>query len=785
MKQPKLRWAFALLVASGLALQSRADSIINNFTTPQNYLVNGIIGDTNWDGVYLRFGDIPGGNNGGDGNGNSLIADSDVTFGGFLTVQTVNSTWVGDGDDGFFLYKVVSGDFDASVEIFNPFTPLNYNLPGLLARAWNTNNSGSPYSPTGTDPTQENWMYNARFQEFSISDHGRYVTNGADHDGYFNTPGDNADTNSTRFLRLTRVGDLFSFYEKTNQSDDWSFIANLSRPDLHGVAMQIGIQQNVGTANTPTTFFTDFELSGPNVSLGTPTLPGAPTALVTTDTNTGGSLTFSWTPGTPGDSSLVVVRRGGNIQVNPVQGLTYTANTTFGASNALMGAGQSVVYSGTGNSVTVTNLGANNINYMVAVYEYTNNGTTTIYNTASPITNVFAGPGVINSATLSVPQNDIPVNGATHVSLIANFSTGETSDQSAATTWSSSDTTIATVDASGTVTGVTNGVATISGTFGQFTLTTNITVHTPAFVDNFTNVHDYLANGLAGTMYNGMYVKFGDFPGQFADATGPGTTTVLDSQISSTNGLQIDSFQTDWQGIWMMARSCSKLCPGSRNSISGDFEASMQVVTMNTLNAVKVGIMARLFDPTTGGPAPFGNENHVNYYKVQNGTTQISAANASANTTYVAAGPSATDGFMLLQRVNSTNFYFYEKATTNAPWTFVTNIVLAAAANDAPMQVGIAEETRSGVTALATVGNFTLDAAGVVGATQPPLPASSPTITLNGDLSMTLNWVAKDSLGNPVQSIAVMRAASPVSAQPSVGQPLTASSVFGTPASGL
>ena len=110
MKRSILRWASALVIASGLTLQARAESIINKFTTPYDYVANGIIGETNWDGVYLKFGDIPGGNNGGDVNGNTTVANSTVNP-GFLTVSSSGGTWVGNGDDGFFLYKVVSGDF--------------------------------------------------------------------------------------------------------------------------------------------------------------------------------------------------------------------------------------------------------------------------------------------------------------------------------------------------------------------------------------------------------------------------------------------------------------------------------------------------------------------------------------------------------------------------------------------------------------------------------------------------------------------------------------------------
>jgi len=781
MKRLKLIWTFALLATFGLALQGRADSIINNFTTSQDYIANGIIGDTNWDGVYLRFGDIPGGNNGGDGNG--VTSQANTTYaGGYLTIQGTGGSWAGAGDDGFFLYKVVSGDFDASVQIANPFNAPNYHLPGLLARAWNTNLSGSPYAPTSTNGPSENWMYNARFQEFSISEHGRYVTNGADFDGYFNTAGDDADTNSTRYVRITRVGDVFSFYEKTNQSDAWSLIANLPRPDLAGVSMQVGIEDNVGTTANPQTFLTDFELSGPNVSTGTPTLPGAPSAIITTATNISGSLTLSWTLGTPGDSSLVVVRRGGNIQINPVQGLAYHADPVFGASDALMGAGQSVVYSGTGNSVTVTNLSANVFNYTVAVYEYTNTGTSIIYNTAAPTTNVFAGPGQINSVNLTAASTNIPVNGATSLRLVGNFSTGESNfDETSITAWNSSDPTIASVDANGTVSGLASGQVTITGTFGTFTPTVVVNVTAPfAFSDNFTSTNDYVANGLVGSPYDGLFLNFGDVPGTInAGNDGAGFTVTMDSQITDTNGLYLSSVQSDWEAANDDGPFLYKIVPGANQGVSGDFQASVHINNMNTLNGVVAGIMARLYTSPDHSRGP-NRENHVNYWKVQNGSTSVRYTQVATNTTLVATGPSAADGWLLIQRANSTNFYFYERPSTNNPWTFTTNLVLVTATNNAPMEVGVAQQSTAGVNGVTTFDSFSVDAPGMVSATPLPPPATGLTMTLNpGDLSMTLNWVAADGSGNPVPSIVVMRRGAAVSAQPPVGASLTGNSVFG------
>src|SRR5260370_37228982 len=104
-----------------LSLSSGAGSLINNFTTPLDYVANGIIGDTNWDGVYLRFGDVQNGNAGGSGNGNTTIANSAVTYAGYLGVRSIGSDLGGAGGHGFYILKLGSGDFD----VFVPKSPFH------------------------------------------------------------------------------------------------------------------------------------------------------------------------------------------------------------------------------------------------------------------------------------------------------------------------------------------------------------------------------------------------------------------------------------------------------------------------------------------------------------------------------------------------------------------------------------------------------------------------------------------------------------------------------------
>jgi hypothetical protein len=226
--------------------------------------------------------------------------------------------------------------------------------------------------------------------------------------------------------------------------------------------------------------------------------------------------------------------------------------------------------------------------------------------------------------------------------------------------------------------------------------------------------------------------------------------------------------------------------PGSINAVSGDFQAVVHINTMNTLNGVFAGIQARLFANPTHAAGPGGAEYHVNYWKVQNGTTSVRRTQNGGNTTFVAAGPNAANGWLLLQRVNSTNFYFFEKATTNDLWTLVTNVVMAAASNNAPMEVGIAQQSTAGVNALTTFDSFMLDAPGIISGTPAPTPASNVVMTLNPNLSMNITYTVGTNLdGTAIRSVVVMRDGGPVTAQPYTGMPLGGNSVFGDAANSL
>jgi hypothetical protein len=770
-----------------------ADTLNNGFDNQFDYVANGIVGDTNWDGIYMRFGDVFGGSAGGSGGGNTVVANTTVFGGGFLGIQTTGTDWSGADNDGFFLYKVVSGDFDVSIQNVPGtlgggvgYDNRAFNLAGLMMRAYSPSNNGAPYATTVTNAAENNvrlW----RFNEFNIDGQVRISTNGVNVE--LNHPGSNSETNSARFYRITRVGNVFTFYVRTNSFDPWFQVTNglaagtLTRNDWNGVALQVGIAQASFNTAARDVLFDDFSITGAGVTF--PAMPTAPSGLVTTATNTGGSLTFQWTKGTPANNSLVVISRR-PIQHNPIQGITYNASSVYGDTNALLGGGgEFAVYNGSGNSVTVTNLGANNLTYYVAVYEHTGTGASTVYNTASPATNAFSGPGIITGAIIVAPTTNIPIDGAVALQLLATFSTGETSDQSPSATWVSGNTAVANVNLSGTVSGLSVGSSLITATFGSFNPSVTINVGAPTIVDSFSATQDFVANGLLGSTWDGLYLNFGDVPGAVPGGDGNGQTTVMNSQITSTNGLSISSFQSDWQGTANDGPYLFRIVPGNSTAVSGDFSAMVDITAMNTLANSSVGLMARLFNPANHGAGPNNAEYHVNYWKVQNGFTAVRRTQNGGNATLMATGPAAANNSLLMQRINSTNFYFFERSNVSNLWTFATNIVLAAASNNAPMEVGIAQETRSGVTANATVSRFMITAAGLTSGTPPPPAATGFNMVLNLDLSMTLNWVAADGLGNPVQSIVVMRANAPVTAQPSLGANVVGNSVFGTAGTSL
>jgi hypothetical protein len=763
-----------LLTLLAATLTARAQLVTNTFSSPSLDLVtNGVIG-SGFDGADLAFGDVPNANNAGIGNGMTLAANSGASIGapgsGFLVVQTINSAWGqgGPGDDGFFAFNIVKGDFTVSVDVAPTYNDLAYVFSGLMARAV-SDGTGGAYDPSGTNAS-ENWVSITLFEEFGIPTMSEDMTNGTSdqiaNNGSGSLYGATTATNADVYLEIKRIGDTFYLYDSATYGGPWTLEQTIARPDLHGAAMQVGIEEGTYTGNAPIIFFADYGVSGTN-TIRPPA--NDPTNIVVSDYLTSGSVNLSWTPAPGSDGSVVVLRENKPILQSPYYGFSYVGNPTNGAVTN-MGAEQQVVYAGSGTNVTVSGLlGTNNV-YDVAVYSYTTNGgTTAITYDANPAVATFNGPGALVSVNFVTTPPAIPVNGVGLAVVTACYTTGDCYDVSSSPniTLSVDNPTVLSIT-DGVMNGLTNGTANVTATFAGISGTNVVTVHTPVFTDNFTVYHDYITNGLLGTAWDGEYLNFGDVPSAQAYAgAGDGETLVLDADLDNTNSLFLNAAGSSWEGVGDDGPFLFKI-------VTGDFQASVNVNTMNVINLNAAGLMARLFDDTgsstQGAAGGNGGETHVNWWKVQDGALSARYT-LDGNVPTDTAGLNDTDTWLLLQRVDSTNFYFYEAATNNdGTWSLAATYVVPEAANNAPMEVGIAEQMDTGSDGTAQFSTFMLDGVGIVSPTgvQPPPPASGLTMALNGDLSMTLDWTA-ESNGVPIQSMVVMRAGAPVNAQPPYG----------------
>jgi hypothetical protein len=795
MKKLAVRLLACLLPTVVTLLTARADSITNNFNVVYDYVANGIIGDTNWDGVYLGFGDVPGGAIGGSGAGASLQANSSLQAGpiGYLSVQTRGSDWAGNGDDGFYLWKLVSGDFDVSVQSSPPWTDQGNNFGGLMIRAWNTNLSGARVSFTSTN-SSENYLQLWRDQQFSGSQI-RQTTNGADIQYPITDPAGTTDTNTTRYYRITRTGDTFTFYWKTNQSDSWILITNasagsgyvaasgsISRPDWNGHPVQVGIAQAIFArpGNPAVDYFTDFELSGPNVT--TPaSLPAAPDSLVTSSPNSNGSLTFSWNTN-GGTGSILIIRKiipGGVLVANPVQGLTYPTDVNFQATNTLIAGATHVVYAGSATNVTVSGLGGSNNLYTAEVLSYDNSGSI-VYNTANPTTTSFLGTGLPSSVSVNIFPTNLPVGGAGQVQVIATYTTGDQVDvtKDPSVTLISSDPSTVLIN-SGILNALQPGTATITATYAGFSGGKDVTVITPRFMDNFSVSQDYLNNGLPGSTWDGLYDRAGDVPGgnNGGDAM---LTTAADANITSNNVLTVTAQGTTWEGAPDDGFFLFKNMPG-------DFQAVVHVDLSSHGAYQFAGLMARAANQN-GGPY-LGSENNMAWWFFDQFSVPVSlrsTVNGAATEQNLGGTTPVNTMWLLLQRLNGTNFYAFYKLNASDPWTFGASAVNANLPNGVPVQIGLAQSTfTAGPAETVHFDSFMLDGAGLVASppVTPPLPATNFVMTLNPDISMTLSWnvPGTNADGTAIRSVAVMRAGAPVSAQPYLAFGFGGNPKFGDP----
>ena len=195
--------------------------ITDDFNTYHDY-TGGNVAGTIWDGVL---------------NAASLDATSDTTNGA-LHWRNTGEGWELANGSGPFLYKMVTGDFDAQVYV--PYaSTVQWSDGGLMARA--------PGATNG-----ENWV-STKFFGTASSPGARWFLNGAGGNSGAFPAGD-------RYLRLARQGNSFTFYSRSSPAAAWTLGYTLSAPSLAG-PLQVGLWHGTFSANAADRQYDDFVLT--------------------------------------------------------------------------------------------------------------------------------------------------------------------------------------------------------------------------------------------------------------------------------------------------------------------------------------------------------------------------------------------------------------------------------------------------------------------------------------------------------------------------------------------
>ncbi len=209
------------------------------------------------------------------------------------------------------------------------------------------------------------------------------------------------------------------------------------------------------------------------------------------------------------------------------------------------------------------------------------------------------------------------------------------------------------------------------------------------FTDNFNTPVNYLANGVAGTIWDGVYLGAGEISGAAGNGSAPGSASIADADISGSNLLTLASLQTDWEnnaddGVFLF------------KVVNGDFDMAVHVIgPIDTGTFNFPGLMVRAFGPG-GMPSPGGAENSFLWARFD----EFSIANMLKNNvngakTDTALGTYPNTNYWLRIARSGSVFNLYEKGLPTGPWTQVGSVTRADFSG-VPLQVGIEHSDYAG-----------------------------------------------------------------------------------------
>ena len=232
----RLGVAVIIVIFGSMTQVANADQFVEDFEQPLDFLADGV-GASGWDG-FLGLG--------ADETANALNAS--VTNAGQLYMESAEGRYDGGTPLGPYLYKIVEGDFIASVHVTD-YQDVLHNSANLMARNVNDGDAGD-----GDD-----WV---SIDYFPIWSCGNFVRD-CDDGGRTERGHNGKQFDLDPYMQLERVGNTFHFRTSVD-GVTWTEMdqSPLVRDDFDGLPMQVGLCQATFSGDSGYAVFDDFILEG-------------------------------------------------------------------------------------------------------------------------------------------------------------------------------------------------------------------------------------------------------------------------------------------------------------------------------------------------------------------------------------------------------------------------------------------------------------------------------------------------------------------------------------------
>jgi hypothetical protein len=297
------------------------------------------------------------------------------------------------------------------------------------------------------------------------------------------------------------------------------------------------------------------------------------------------------------------------------------------------------------------------------------------------------------------------------------------------------------------------------------------------YTDSFNVNRNYLTNGVSGSLWDGVYFGAREFNNSGLGGGGPGATLQCDANLTTANTLTVQTTGTAWEGADDDGFFLFKTVPG-------DFSVSVRVVSpFNTASYNTAGLLARAFS-AEGGPLG-GSEDYVSWARFdQYGFANYLRNEVNGAVAQINPGNAPNSNYWLrLDRVNGTNFYFYEKSTLAGSWQLVSfpapvsgTVLRRPDLVGQPMQVGIMHATFNNQIGVQFT-DFRLSVSNVTAVASPSAPTG---LTLGTNFTSGLNLAWTPGAGSAGSVVVVWPATnSVVKEMPANGFSYTGNASYG------